>query len=225
LITRAAPGDGAIVTAAALERLADQPVLDLPYAWLVLGVPGGADRDHTIAALSADDPLDCTIYSAPRPPELLTQLDTIRPILLSVAIFLALLGTLGLLHFLALSTRLRGGEFAIVRAHGFLRRQVAFSVLCQAVTVVLIGLVAGMPLGIVSGWWTWVAAVDQIGMTTSPFCSANHPLPDPPCCTERGSQWGHRTPDQYLVTSLSDLLRRPMPMPLSRLAAILPSDR
>ena len=165
------PGDGAIVTAAALERLAGQPVLDLPYAWLVLGFPDGADRDQTIDALSADYPLDFTIYSAPRPPELLTQLDTVRRILLSVAIFLALLGTVGLLHFLALSTRLRRGEFAIVRALGFLRRQVALSVVCQAVTVVLIGLVAGMPLGIVIGRWTWLTAVNQIGMIDTPTIS------------------------------------------------------
>ena len=165
------PGDGAIVTAAGLERLAGQPVLDLPYAWLVLGFPDDADRDQTIAELSADYPLDFTIYSAPRPPELLTQLDTVRPILLSVTVFLAMLGAVGLLHFLALSTRLRRGEFAIVRALGFLRRQVAWSVVCQAVAVALIGLVAGVPLGIVIGRSTWLAAVDQIGMIDTPTIS------------------------------------------------------
>lgn len=162
------PGDGAIVTVAALERLAGQPVLDLPYAFLVLGFPDGADRDQTIAELGADYPLEFSVYSSPRPPELLTQLDTVRPILLSVAIFLALLGTVGLLHFLALSTRLRRGEFAIVRALGFLRRQVALSVVYQAVAVVLIGLAAGLLLGIVIGRWTWLIAVDEIGMIDTP---------------------------------------------------------
>jgi putative ABC transport system permease protein len=162
------PGDGAVVAASGLERLAGKSVFDLPYAWLVLGFPDEADGDDTTTALANDYPLDFTIYSSPRPPELLTQLDTVRPILASVAIFLAILGTIGLLHFLTLSTRLRRDEFAILRTLGFVRRQVQASVSCQAVAVVLIGLVLGVPLGIVVGRWTWLAAVDGIGMVDTP---------------------------------------------------------
>jgi hypothetical protein len=36
------------------------------------------------------------------------------------------------------------------------------------VAVVLIGLVLGVPLGIVVGRWTWLAAVDGIGMVDTP---------------------------------------------------------
>jgi ABC-type lipoprotein release transport system permease subunit len=86
----------------------------------------------------------------------------------ALALFLATLGTLGLVHFLALSTRRRRSDFAVMQAMGFVKRQVGASVVWQGATVAAIGVVVGVPIGIVVGRAAWNRAVSGLGMDASP---------------------------------------------------------
>jgi hypothetical protein len=56
---------------------------------------------------------------------------------------------------LVASVRRRGRELALLKTLGFTRRQLAVAVAWQASSVALVGIVVGVPAGIVSGRWLW----------------------------------------------------------------------
>jgi ABC-type lipoprotein release transport system permease subunit len=76
-----------------------------------------------------------------------------------LAAFLALLGVAALGHALVTAVRRRRHDLAVLRAIGFRPRQSAACIFWQAMTVALVGIVIGLPLGIVVGRlsWRWVA--------------------------------------------------------------------
>jgi putative ABC transport system permease protein len=71
------------------------------------------------------------------------------PLILSLIIIL--FGVAALIHVLFVSVVRHRRESGILKALGFVRRQVALTVLWQTVTVALIGVVVGVPVGIVVG--------------------------------------------------------------------------
>ena len=71
---------------------------------------------------------------------------------------------LGLWLAVALSVRDRRRELAVLRALGFARRDVRGSVRWQGMTLVAVGLVVGIPLGIVGGRAAWRFFADQLGV-------------------------------------------------------------
>jgi len=76
---------------------------------------------------------------------------------------LAVLATVTLLHTLTASVRRRDHELAILMALGFKRGQLAASVMWQTLTLALIGIAVGVPLGVVLGRATWTAVAENIG--------------------------------------------------------------
>lgn len=158
------PGNGIVFTPEGFQDLAGE----FFEQRLLLVYPPGTDQTEIATALEADYPVEFSSYSYPIPPETLSQFDRMRPTLLALAIFMGLLGVIGLLHFLLLSTRRRGSDVAVLKAMGFVRRQVRGVVIWQAATVAILGVVIGVPLGMIVGRWAWVAAVDQIGIVDTP---------------------------------------------------------
>ena len=111
-----------------------------------------------------DLPADPFVYSAQiRPPEI-RNAESIRngPVLLAAVLGVALLIALGLA--IAVSVNERKRDLAVLRAMGFTRAQLRRSVLAQALTTVLIGIVIGLPLGIVAGRWSWGVFADELGI-------------------------------------------------------------
>jgi putative ABC transport system permease protein len=98
----------------------------------------------------------------------LVQIDRVRPTLLALVGLIAVLGVIGLGHYLGLSIRQRRGELAVLRSLGFVRRQVRASVTWQALAVSSVGIVIGVPLGVVVGRWSWLAAVGNLGIVDAP---------------------------------------------------------
>lgn len=86
-------------------------------------------------------------------------LRNVRALPKAFAGFLVLLGVAALGHALVTAVRRRGHELAVLRALGFRPVQSAACIVWQAVTVAVVGLGLGIPLGVVVGFrsWQWVA--------------------------------------------------------------------
>jgi len=76
---------------------------------------------------------------------------------------LAVFGVATLLHLLVVSVVRRRREMGLLKALGFVNAQVGATVLWQATTVALVGIVIGIPLGIVVGRVVWNAFATNLG--------------------------------------------------------------
>jgi ABC-type antimicrobial peptide transport system permease subunit len=81
-----------------------------------------------------------------------------------LGVFLALLALAAVGHALATSVRRRRHDLGIVRALGFVGRDVLQTITAQSWTLIAIGLVAGVPLGVAIGRLAWKVVADGIGV-------------------------------------------------------------
>jgi ABC-type lipoprotein release transport system permease subunit len=72
-----------------------------------------------------------------------------------LAAFLVFLGLCAMAHALLSAVRRRRHDLAVLRAIGFRPLQVAACILWQALTVSVVALALGIPLGLVAGRWSW----------------------------------------------------------------------
>jgi hypothetical protein len=76
---------------------------------------------------------------------------------------LAIFGVATLLHLLVVSVVRRRREMGLLKALGFVNLQVGATVLWQSTTVALVGIVVGVPLGIIVGRVVWNAFATNLG--------------------------------------------------------------
>jgi hypothetical protein len=88
------------------------------------------------------------------------------PLLLGAV--LVLWGAATLLHLLVVSVSRRRSESGLLKALGFLRRQVSMVVFWQATAVASVGIVAGVPLGVAAGQVIWRAFAVYLGAVPVP---------------------------------------------------------
>src|SRR5438874_1289115 len=93
------------------------------------------------------------------PPQDVLLLQNVRTLPKALAVFLALLGVAALGHALVTTVRRRRHDLAVLGAIGLRPRQSAACIFWQAMTVALVALAVGIPLGVVAGRvsWRWVA--------------------------------------------------------------------
>ena len=77
---------------------------------------------------------------------------------------LVVFGLATLLHVLVVSVARRRRELGLLKAIGLVRRQVVAAVRWQATTVALVGLVVGLPVGVVAGREVWQAFAVNLGV-------------------------------------------------------------
>ncbi len=82
---------------------------------------------------------------------------------LILGLMLALFGTATLVHLLVVSVVRRRHEIGLLKALGFVNRQVGAAVCWQATTVALVGIVVGVPLGVAIGGVVWRAFASNLG--------------------------------------------------------------
>ena len=82
---------------------------------------------------------------------------------LIVGMVLALFGVATLVHLLVVSVGRRRREMGLLKALGFVNTQVAAAVGWQATTVVLVGIVIGVPLGVAAGDAVWRGFARNLG--------------------------------------------------------------
>ena len=78
-------------------------------------------------------------------------------------VMLAVVGAATLAHLLVVSVARRRREIGLLKVLGFVNRQVAAAVSWQATTLALIGIVVGVPLGVVAGEAIWNAFANNLG--------------------------------------------------------------
>ena len=164
LLDNADPGHGAIMTTAGLE----QQRQSVGGRNLLLTYAAGTDPTTLEPRLAADYGVSFTPYSRPDPPGRLLQLDLMGGLLRGLGAFLIGLGMVGLVHFIGVSARRRRHDFGVLRALGFVRRDLSLTMSWQAISVVAIGVVVGVPLGVMVGRWAWLAAIGSVGMIDTP---------------------------------------------------------
>jgi len=81
---------------------------------------------------------------------------------------LALAGAATLVHLLVVSVSRRRREMGLLKALGFVNSQIVASVAWQATALVAVGIVVGVPLGIVFGREVWSAFANNLGVVPVP---------------------------------------------------------
>ena len=85
---------------------------------------------------------------------------------------LAVFGAATLLHLLVVSVLRRRREMGLLKALGSVNRQIGATVLWQATTTASVGIVVGIPLGIVVGRLIWKAFATNLGAVPVPTVPA-----------------------------------------------------
>ena len=130
----------------------------------------GADPEAVLDRLRDDLPSWSQLYETPvthddpvRSPEIVNVSELrVAPLVLGGVLLASL--ALGLWLAVTLSVRDRRRELAVLRALGFAGRDVRGSVRWQGMTLVAVGIVLGIPLGIVGGRAAWRFFADQLGV-------------------------------------------------------------
>jgi hypothetical protein len=101
------------------------------------------------------------VLGVQRPAEIVNNRSTgITPTLLAIGLAVGAVTALGLA--LAASVRRRRRDLALLKCIGFTRRQLLATVAWQASVAATVGIVVGLPLGIVLGRWSWTVFAREI---------------------------------------------------------------
>jgi ABC-type antimicrobial peptide transport system permease subunit len=132
----------------------------------------GTDEGAMESRLRDAYTLDFPAYSHPKAPGRLLNIDAMRRLVVGLLGFCAFLAAVALAHALMVSTKRRRHEFSVLSALGLFRRQIRSVVWVQALTLTALGVLVGVPIGIVIGRVAWRAAISDVGMvvaTTTPL--------------------------------------------------------
>jgi ABC-type antimicrobial peptide transport system permease subunit len=138
------------------------------FASLLLEYPTDADVGRLERDLAEAYGLSFSAYSQPSLPGDVSNLDGARGVTVALGAFFAVLAVVGLAHVLALSSRRRRVDFAVLRALGFRRGQVRGAVVVQALVITALGLAVGLPVGLVAGRVSWRLMVSSVGVIDDP---------------------------------------------------------
>ena len=127
---------------------------------LVRAAPGAAGN----AALARHAAKYPTLTYLPAKPTVLVNFGESVNFPLLFALALSVFGAATLLHLLLVSVARRRVEAGLLKALGFVRRQVAAAVCWQATAVALVGIAVGAPAGIATGKVLWRVFATNFGV-------------------------------------------------------------
>jgi ABC-type lipoprotein release transport system permease subunit len=133
---------------------------------LVVRLAPGLDVDDVAAALDLEYTGSVSGESLPARPGEVANLAGVRSLPLWLAAFVAVLGIASLGHVLLTTLWRRKRELATLRSVGLTPRQTLGCIMWQSATITVVGLVIGVPLGLVVGDAAWAAIADPIGVAT-----------------------------------------------------------
>jgi hypothetical protein len=133
---------------------------------VVVTASAGHSVDEIANAVSEEYPGAVSGESVPVAPGGVGNLMGVRSLPRVIAAFMIALGLASLTHALATTVGRRRHDLATLRSLGLTPRQTTACIMWQAVTIGAVGLLLGIPLGLVAGRGAWWAAADPIGVRT-----------------------------------------------------------
>ena len=118
------------------------------------------------------------------------RLQQINRIPTAIAALLGVLALLAVGHALVTAVRRRRPELALLKVLGFDRRQVRATVAWQATTLGAVGLIIGIPAGIIIGRVVWQLVANGLGVSTEVITPAALVAPERP--VRPGDRQPHR---------------------------------
>ena len=97
------------------------------------------------------------------------ETDRATPLIWAVIVFLGVTVVATIGHAVATTVRRRRGDYAVLKALGFQRRQVLSAVAFQSTATVVLALLMGVPVGVALGRSAWRIFADLIGVVDSPL--------------------------------------------------------
>jgi predicted lysophospholipase L1 biosynthesis ABC-type transport system permease subunit len=162
--------DGAVFTRAGFGAIAS--VNDTGFSRFLVGnYAAGADRAAFARRIHTRvDTADDAGLGEVGGPEVPVEIDRLRHIDWfppTLAALLAVLGIIAVGHALFTGVRRRRKDLAVLKTLGFERRQVRVTVAWQATTFAILGVVVGVPLGVLIGKIAWRLVADGLGVSTA----------------------------------------------------------
>ena len=159
---RSSPGRGALLHGDDLRRISAGRELndDVVLRWA-----DGVDVEAANGALA--ERTGTEVFS-PRLPADVNNLREVEALPRLLAVFLGALGALAALHALATTVRMRRRDLAVLRTLGLRRRQLTSVVSWEASVIGVLGLVVGVPLGLVAGRLVWRDVASGLGVVDDP---------------------------------------------------------
>lgn len=159
---RSAVDRGAALTPEGLEPLASQESLnqDVLVTW-------ASDVDVDAANEQLAERTGAEVAGLRAPSEV-NNLDLVRSMPRAMVGLLAVFAVLAAGHALVTTVRRRRQDLAVLRSLGFVGRQLATTLSVQASALAMVGLLVGVPLGVVGGRLAWRAVADGIGVVDQP---------------------------------------------------------
>jgi ABC-type lipoprotein release transport system permease subunit len=164
-------GNGAVITttafvsaqcpAAAQQSSCQRSVRQGLATVLLVRAAPGAGGSAALAPYTTRYP---TLTYRPAEPDVLVNFGESVNFPLLFAVALSVFGAATLLHLLLVSVGRRRVEAGLLKALGFVRRQVAAAVCWQAAAVALVGIVIGAPAGIAAGRVLWRVFATNFGV-------------------------------------------------------------
>jgi ABC-type antimicrobial peptide transport system permease subunit len=129
---------------------------------VAIEVADGASEEEVVAALQASVGDQFQELGPALTPVELTNLENVRTLPWVLAGFLALLAVGALGHVLATAARRRRKDFAVLRALGLTRWDSRVVLNVQGTVIGLVGLLVGIPAGIVLGQLGWAVVAESV---------------------------------------------------------------
>ena len=155
--------DVAVFTAAGLARVGDASGGFI----FVVRVARGSDHAAILQRLRGIGGPNSPPVAAALPAEIdrVRQIDGLP---IALALFVVAVALVAVGFALVTTVRRRRHDLAILKTLGFARRQVRATVAWQATAVAGIGLLIGIPLGLIVGRFVWAAVADELGVSSDP---------------------------------------------------------
>ncbi|MGH9246035.1 MAG: FtsX-like permease family protein [Acidimicrobiales bacterium] len=154
-------GTGGLIVPEAVAALDPSEADDLPG--VTLRFAPGVDPQAVLAGLEAR--LDYELFPIePAQPGDIVSFGRVEAMPLVLGGILAAISAATLVHLLVSAVRRRRRDLAVLKTLGFVRRQVAGTVAWQATTVVVVGMLLGVPAGVIVGRWTWTLLAESLGV-------------------------------------------------------------
>jgi len=163
-------GQGAETTAAVLKAQAVPYGAPPGFQFVLLSFTPGPDRPANIAGFQRSMTSFCqaiqqsTCVVTSQRPNGVTNYASIDRIPAVLAALLAVIGVAVLGQFIVVSGRRRRRDFAIFKALGMLRGQISAITAWQVSTLTGLALLAGLPLGVAAGRWSWALFAHGLGI-------------------------------------------------------------